>query len=64
MSMRLIEIAEADAGWTVRWNNEIAATFADATSALTYARGLSAGLDAAGPEPRIRVYFGAEAPAA
>jgi hypothetical protein len=59
MSTRLIEIAEADAGWTVRWNDEIAATFPDTAAALAYARSLSAGLETPGAEPRIRVYLSA-----
>jgi hypothetical protein len=60
MSTRLIEITEADAGWTVRWNDEISAPFADTAGALAYARSLSAGLENPGAEPRIRVYFSAE----
>jgi hypothetical protein len=60
MSTRLIEIAEAEAGWTVRWNDAIAATFPDTAAALAYARSLSTGLEEPGAEPRIRVYLSAE----
>ena len=60
---RVIEIAEAESGWTVCWNNEIAATFAETAAALAYARRLSAGLQTPGPEPRIRVYFTPRTPA-
>jgi hypothetical protein len=57
MPNTLIEIAQADAGWAVRWNDATAATFPDTAAAVSYARDLSSTLEQGGCAPRIRVYF-------
>jgi hypothetical protein len=50
----VIEIAEVEGCWSVRWEERIKATFPNVAAAVRYAQKLSTGGD---QPPRVRVYF-------
>ena len=58
MAPSVIEIAEANDGWNVRWKTATRATFPNAAAAVRYAQELST---TERRRPRVRVYFTAPA---
>jgi|KBSSwiStaDraftv2_1062776.scaffolds.fasta_scaffold175141_3 hypothetical protein len=61
MSTSVIEVAEAECGWSVRWKQRVESNFPDAAAAVRYAQRLSSEERQA---PRVRVYFAAATGAA